>query len=411
MPSPIESPVSVASLTETIKFLLEDNDLLRQVWVIGEVSSINPHRSGLFFGLQDPQSKALINCVVWSSQLLRLSTEPHRGEQVIVLGSVKLYPGQGRYQLTVWQCLPAGEGLRALRYRQLRDRLSAAGLFDPERKRALPRHPQTVAVVTSANGAAWGDIQRSLGRRYPGLRVLLSPALVQGEQAAAAIVRAIAAVQRDGRAEVLILARGGGATEDLTCFDTEEVVRAIADCPMPVITGIGHERDESLADLAADVCAHTPTAAAELAVPRWVDLYQEHGIRLQVLRQLVTQQLQAQQTGLEELRSRLNRARPDQRLAQEQQRLRWLQRQLIQVVRSRLGQVQNHQELLREKLISLDPTAVLQRGYAVIRAEGQIVRTSQTVHLGQTVQIQLGQGQLTAQITQIAAGSAPRSPD
>jgi exodeoxyribonuclease VII large subunit len=197
----------------------------------------------------------------------------------------------------------------------------------------------------------------------------------------------------------------------LTCFDTEEVVRAIADCPMPVITGIGHERDESLADLAADVCAHTPTAAAELAVPRWVDLYQEHGIRLQVLRQLVTQQLQAQQTGLEELRSRLNRARPDQRLAQEQQRLRWLQRQLIQVVRSRLGQVQNHQELLREKLISLDPTAVLQRGYAVIRAEGQIVRTSQTVHLGQTVQIQLGQGQLTAQITQIAAGSAPRSPD
>jgi exodeoxyribonuclease VII large subunit len=411
MSSPIESPISVASLTETIKFLLEDNDLLRQVWVIGEVSSLNPHRSGLFFGLQDPQSKALINCVVWSSQMLRLSTEPRKGEQVIVLGSIKLYPAQGRYQLTVWQCLAAGEGLRALRYRQLRERLTAAGLFDPECKQALPRHPQAVAVVTSANGAAWGDIQRSLSRRYPGLRVLLSPALVQGEQAAASIVRAIATVQQDGRAEVLILARGGGAREDLTCFDTEEVVRAIADCPIPVITGIGHERDESLADLAADACAHTPTAAAELAVPRWTDLYQEHSARVQVLRHLVSQRLQEQQTHLEALRARLHRARPEQRLAQEQQRLQWLQRQLTQIVRSRLGQAQQRQELLREKLISLDPTAVLRRGYAVVRAESEIVRTSQDVHLGQTVQIQLGRGELTAQITQIPTRAEPASPD
>ena len=204
------APISVGGITAYIQELLEQDGQLRQVWITGEVSSTNHHRKGLFFTLTDPQDKAAISCVAWHGQLEKLAQVPVMGEQVIVLGSIRLYPVRGQYQLTVWQSLPAGSGLLALRYRQLRGFLAAEGLFDLERKKPLPLHPQTVAVVTSASAAAWGDMQKTLGQRYPGLQVLFSPAIVQGEQAPASIVKGIERVEKDGRAEVLILARGGG---------------------------------------------------------------------------------------------------------------------------------------------------------------------------------------------------------
>jgi exodeoxyribonuclease VII large subunit len=392
----LDAALSVAGLTDYIQLLLETDDHLRQVWVVGEVSSTSPHRSGLFFGLQDPDSKALINCVVWQSQMAKLAATPQKGEQIVVLGSLKLYPGQGRYQLTVWQCLPAGEGLRSLRYRQLKQRLETEGLFDPEVKQSLPTHPQTIAVVTSANAAAWGDIQKTLSHRYPGLKVLLSPAIVQGDQAPKSIAQAIDRVVQDGRAEVLILARGGGATEDLACFNEEIVVRAIAVCPIPVITGIGHERDESLTDLVADVCAHTPTAAAERSVPALSDLYDAHRDRVYWLQTTVRQRLRQEAETLENLHERLLRVKPDRLLAQEKQKLQWLEQRLIQTVKIQLQQAQKHQELLREKAASLDPSAVLQRGYAVVRSQGQIVRKAQDVEVGATIEVQLGTGKIRA---------------
>ena len=182
------------------------------------------------------------------------------------------------------QVLPLGEGLQALRLQRLKQRLSAEGLFDLERKQALPTHPQTIAVVTSATAAAWGDIQKTLLSRYPGVLVLLSPATFQGETAPNSIERAIERVIIDGRAEVLILARGGGATEDLSCFNSEIVVRAIAECPIPIVIGIGHERDESLADLAADIRATTPTAAAMIVVPDLEDLVDDRLDRIDRVR-------------------------------------------------------------------------------------------------------------------------------
>ncbi len=281
--APELAPISVSGITAYIQELLEQDGQLRQVWITGEVSSTNRHRRGLFFTLTDPQDNAAISCVAWNGQWEKLAQVPVMGEQVIVLGSIRLYPGRGQYQLTVWQSLPAGEGLLALRYRQLRDRLAAEGLFAPERKKPLPSHPQIVAVVTSQTAAAWGDMQKTLEQRYPGLHVLFSPATVQGEQAAASIVKAIERVEKDGRAEVLILARGGGATEELACFNDERVVRAIASSSIPVVTGIGHQRDESLADLVADVYAHTPTAAAEQVVPELSSFYVEHRERLKAM--------------------------------------------------------------------------------------------------------------------------------
>ena len=394
--------LSVEGLTDYIKALLEEDDQLRKVWVTGEISSANQRPSGCFFTLQDPKGKASISCIVWRNLIGQLTTLPDVGEQVTVLGQIRLYAQRGSYQLVVWQILPAGEGLRALRHRQLRDRLAAEGLFAPERKRPLPSYAQTLAVVTSAQAAAWGDIQRTLRQRHPGLQVLLSAATVQGEQAAESIAQAIDRVVRDGRAELLILSRGGGAVEDLDCFNDERVVRAIATCPIPVVAGIGHQRDESLADLAADVCAHTPTAAAEQAIPALTELYAEHHGRAAALLDQVSQYLLTAQDQTQLLRSRLQRLRLDRQIQQEIQSADWLKQKLVQSVMQRFQQANQHCQLLRHKLATLDPEAVLRRGYAVVRQEsGEITYAASELTMGQTVQVQFGQGEVKAQIIEV----------
>ncbi|MGB3787786.1 MAG: exodeoxyribonuclease VII large subunit [Phormidesmis sp.] len=393
-----ELTIGVAGLSDYLKLLLEDDDQLRHLWVVGEVSSANSHRQGCFFTLREPDGSAAISCVVWKSQLSRLTTLPKVGEQVSVLGQIRLYPKRGSYQLTVWQVLPAGEGLQALRYRQLKARLAAEGLFDRARKRALPAYPQTLAVVTSTQAAAWGDIQRTLAQRSPGLKVLLSPATVQGSQAPASIAKAIARVARDGRADVLILARGGGAVEDLACFDDERVVMAIATSPIPVVTGIGHQRDESLADLVADACAHTPTAAAEQVAPSLDELYQEQVNHLQRLGQVVATRLQMAQEQVRSLESRLQRQRVDRQLAQHQKLLKWQTRQLISAVSQRLQRAQHQHQLLQEKLATLDPEAVLKRGYALVKREGQIATSAEQLPPGTEIEIQLSKGQIKATV-------------
>lgn len=397
-----DTALSVAGLTAYIQALLEHDRTLRQVWVTGEVSSTNHHRRGLFFTLQDPDTKAAISCVIWSSQLEKLVQMPIQGEQLIVLGSIRLYPQRGQYQLTVWQTLPAGEGLQALRYRQLRNRLEAEGLFGLERKRSLPTHPQVIAVVTSPSAAAWGDIQKTLKERYPGLRVLFSPALVQGEQAPASIVAAIERVAQDNRAQVLILARGGGAVEELACFNDERVVRAIANCAIPVITGIGHQRDESLADLVADACVHTPTAAAEQVVPQLSELYTEHQQRIVTLHEAVFQRSQIAYNQVLRLRNRLRRLRLDQQITKEKQLLTWKRQQLLQITNQRFQSASQHCQLLREKLATLDPKAVLKRGYALVRQEdGAIARCANDLAQGQDLLVQLSQGKVKVKITEI----------
>jgi exodeoxyribonuclease VII large subunit len=398
----LDTALSVFGLTDYIRLLLEQDEQLRQVWVTGEVSSTNNHRSGLFFTLQDPDRPAGIKCVVWNSQLPKLAQIPIPGEQIIILGSIRLYPQRGEYQLSVWQILPAGVGLQALRYQQLKNRLLAEGLFDAQRKRSLPIHPQTIAVVTSPTAAAWGDIQKTLKQRYPGLHVLFSPATVQGEQAPESIVKAIERVDSDGRAEVLILSRGGGAVEELACFNDERVVRSLASCSIPVITGIGHQRDESLADLVADVCVHTPTAAAERVVPALLELYTEHRQRVVALHEAVHDFGENAENKLQVLRNRLQRLRLDRQVEQEARQLSWKRQQLLQVTMGRSQQATQHLELLRQKLATLDPKAVLQRGYAVVRREdGAIARTAGELEVGQDLVIQLGQGEVKVKVMEL----------
>lgn len=397
-----KTALSVSGLTSYIQLLLEEDVQLQQIWVLGEVSSVSPHGSGLFFTLQDPDVKATIKGVIWRSQQTKMIALPRKGELILVLGGIRLYPTRGQYQLMVWQCLPAGEGLLALRFQQLRQRLEAEGLFEHQRKRSLPAHPQTIAIVTSPQAAAWGDVQRTLKSLYPGLNVLLSPAQVQGELAPTSIVRAIQRVERDGRAEVVILTRGGGAREDLTCFNDERVVRSISECSIPVITGIGHQRDESLADLVADVCAHTPTAAAAHAVPSLAQLWEDYQARRGIVQQLVNDRLEAEHLRLQQLQLRLHRQSPDRQLQQKVQSLQRLHQRLMLSTRQQLRQAQQHCQLLRQTLTSLDPEAVIRRGYAVVRQEnGTIVREANTLNLGETIHLQIAHGQIEAQVTKL----------
>ncbi len=398
----LETTLSVASLTDYIQELLESDEQLRRAWVIGEVSSTSKHRSGIFFTLQDPDTKASIKCVIWQSKISKLVQLPQSGEQLIVLGSIRIYPQRGEYQLTVWQALPGGEGFQSLRYNQLRNRLAAEGLFAAQRKRNLPIHPQIIAVVTSPQAAAWGDIQQTLYYRYPGLKVLLSPAQVQGETAPESIVKAIERVERDGRAELLIISRGGGATEDLACFNDERVVRAIANCSIPVLTGIGHERDESLADLAADVSVHTPTAVAATAVPELSTLIAQHQERKRALCQGITQVLAKSRHRLDYLTERLQRVPLDRKLQVQKNAIAILRQELIKSTSRRLSQGHQECEFLRQKLATLDPNNVLKRGYAVVRGnDGTILRSVSGLVVGEELQVKLGEGEVMVKVVEI----------
>lgn len=376
-----DKALSVARLTSYLQDLLVGDRRLQSLWVTGEVASVSEHPSGTYFTLCDADKSAAIRCVVWKSQRLNLLQKPTKGAQLLVLGSLRVYKTRGEYQLNVSQSLPAGEGLQALRLEQLRSRLDAEGLFSPANKRPLPAHPKIVAVVTSDTSAAWGDIQRTLTQRYPRLQVLLSPTAVQGESAPAEIVRAIARVELDGRAEVIVLGRGGGAAEDLACFNDERVVRAIGNCAIPIITGIGHERDESLADLVADKRAHTPTAAAEQAVPNLADIYFQHRQRVVNLAQVVRSRLQKEEKHLQLLQNRLKR---------------------LPVTSRTLQQATGKLEVLQQKLSALNPAAVLERGYAAaIQSDGTIVRSTEGLVLGEELTLKLSRGVVKVKIVEI----------
>jgi exodeoxyribonuclease VII large subunit len=401
--------VSVAGLTDYLKALIEEDEQLTAIAVFGEVSSANQSGSGLFFTLRDPDSDAKLNAVLWRYLMAQQPVLPQTGQQILVLGKLQVYAPRSDYKIIADRILPLGDGLQALKQQQLRDRLRAEGLFDADRKRPLPSHPQTIGVISSPQAAGWGDIQRTIAQCYPGLQILFSPAIVQGDLAPASIVQAFARLKADGRSQVVILARGGGSKEDLAAFDDERIVRAIVESPVPVVTGIGHQRDESLADLVADWCAHTPTAAAERVVPNVADLMSD----LQQQRSRLSRSCQIQ---LDRQRQRLDRVNADsiarqmqQRLDREHTRLRSASDRVQFALRTRLDREQRQCEALRDRLAAIDPRAVLRRGYAVVRdPAGSIVRSAQTVTPGDRLVVQLGDGVVQVDVVAINANSSKR---
>ncbi|HVA85916.1 MAG TPA: exodeoxyribonuclease VII large subunit, partial [Candidatus Saccharimonadales bacterium] len=274
--------LSVSDVTRAVKDALKADERMRDVWVEGEVGRVTVSSAGHgYFSLQDERSQ--LACVFFRDDRLASPFQPQSGLRVVARGRVDVFDAQGVYQLYVASLQPAGFGDLALRFEALKAKLSSEGLFDSARKRPLPVRPPIVAVVTSASGAVWHDIRQVMTRRWPLTRVLLSPCLVQGDPAPASIVAALDRVARwiersgrpGGREDspgVTILARGGGSLEDLWPFNDESVVRAVVRHPVPVVCGVGHEVDVTLADFAADVRAPTPSAAAELVTPDRIDV-------------------------------------------------------------------------------------------------------------------------------------------
>ncbi len=401
-PKPAPRILRVTDLNRRVRTLLDGDPALADVWVEGEVSQPSYPPSGhCFFTLKDAASQ--VKAVLFREELARATVRPEHGMQVICHGKVRAYEPQGTYQVHVESITPVGAGDLHQQYEALRTKLAAEGLFDEGRKRALPRWPRRIGVVTSPVGVVWRDIGNVMLRRYPIGELVLSPTIVQGPTAAGAIVRALDRLYTVG-VDLVILARGGGSLEDLWSFNDELVVRAVVASPVPVVVGVGHESDVTLADFAADLRAPTPSAAAELAVP---DLTTFPAI-LDRLRDRASASLLGRLADRRSFLAQENRAlgrlRPD--TAAARQRAAELLDRGHRALGARAAREMAALTGLGDALRALSPAATLERGYAVARlADGSIVRDPRQAALGEPLEVIVARGTLSTRVEAIADGN------
>jgi exodeoxyribonuclease VII large subunit len=404
------------------------------VAVRGELSGFSRASSGhCYFTLKDSNGgNAGLRCAMFRRAAMMLAFNPQDGQQVELRGRLAVYEARGELQMVVESMQRVGAGSLYEEFLRLKARLEAEGLFDSARKRALPPFPRKLVVVTSASGAAIHDVLTTLARRAPHVAVVLVPTLVQGAQAPEAIVRALAQANSLQDGELILLCRGGGLLEDLWSFNDERVVRAVRSSRLPVVCGVGHETDITLADLAADLRAPTPTAAAELAAPERDGLLQGLKLRAELLERRVHRRLDSAEQTLDTLALRLHR--PAQRLRIEQGRLETLAQRhraaLVRAVeRQRLALDHRKQRLLQAargvhgrhndrlqaqgaRLAALDPRRVLARGYAWVETEdGQAIVSAHALLPGQTMRAVWADGRATARVTEVQVDPDTRPPD
>jgi exodeoxyribonuclease VII large subunit len=435
--------LSVSELTARIRTLLEERFV--ETWVEGEISNCRVWNTGhMYFTLKDTQAQ--IKAVMFRSAMRYLRFKPQDGLRVVARGRVSVYDPKGEYQIVCEHLEPEGLGARQLAFDQLKERLAREGLFDPRRKRSLPALPRKIGVVTSLDGAAVRDIIKVLRRRYANAHIVIRPARVQGEGAALEIARAVAAIGRVKGVDVVIVGRGGGSIEDLWAFNEEVVARAIAGCPVPTISAVGHETDVTIADFVADMRAPTPSAAAEMVVARKDDFcahIERLAHRLHTVMQGRLHRLRARLGAVE---SRPGYARFAMRVSMRGRRADDFAHQLLRALRQRLGRQERAYQTLRfalerfdvrrrvgairtrlvaadgrlkssadrrvhaadarlrgaaARLDSLSPLAVLARGYAVCWNEDRtaIVRDASTVARGERVHVTLERGELDCAVT------------
>jgi exodeoxyribonuclease VII large subunit len=390
--------LTVRELTGYIKRLLENDTRLSSVWVRGEISNFKWHTSGhIYFTLKDDVSQ--LKCVMFRSAAQRLRFKPDNGMQVLLYGNVTVYERDGAYQLYAQEMEPAGVGALHLQYEQLKQRLEAEGLFDPELKRRLPALPRRIGIVTAPTGAAVRDMITISKRRFPGVRLLLAPALVQGAEAPASLIRALTRVAAEPEIDVVIIGRGGGSLEDLWAFNDEALARAIRNCPVPVVSAVGHETDFTIADFAADLRAPTPSAAAELVVPSRLELQAAvDGLRLRLV-QVTRRLVERKRLRLKALADRPVLQRPQGRLLQDRQRLDDLVRRLGFAGGRRIERSRQRLAGLAGRLDALSPLSVLARGYSITRSEaGAVLKDSRQVAAGDAVSVMLHRGTLQCRV-------------
>jgi exodeoxyribonuclease VII large subunit len=388
--------LTVAQLVRQIKDVVERDDVLRDLWVRGEISNFTQSAAGhLYFTLKDRDTA--IKCVMWRADAARVFRLPQSGDAIEVHGRVSLYEARGDVQLYVDEIKLTGAGALWQEFERLKTRLEAEGLFAPEHKRALPEFPRVIGVVTSRDGAVWRDIRNVLARRYPLAELLLAPTLVQGDAAPPMIVGAIQVINEFG-IDVLIVARGGGSIEDLWAFNDERVARAIYASRVPVISAVGHETDFTIADFVADVRAPTPSAAAELVAPDARELRGNLQAAQQQLTSIATNQLDERRARLVQIAYALKRNSPQARLANDRQRVDDLSRrlgvrarQLIALRREMLNGAARH-------LAALNPDATLARGYAIVREKrtGRVVKSKSQVAGRAAIRVRVSDGEFDA---------------
>lgn len=389
---------SVSRLNREVRLLIESG--LPALWLEGEVSNLARPASGhVYFSLKD--ESAQVRCALWRAAALRLSFVPRNGMQLLVRARVTVYEPRGEYQLTIEHAEEAGEGALRRRFEALKARLRDEGLFDEAAKRPLPRLPKTIGVITSPSGAAIRDIIHVLGRRFPSVPVIIYPVPVQGEGAAAKIAAALALASRRAECDVLILARGGGSLEDLWSFNEEIVARAIRASAIPVISGVGHEVDFTIADFAADRRAPTPSGAAEIAVPDAAEWLARVEKDARLLRAAMARHLAALGQRLDWQQRRLALAHPGNRLRQHAQRLDELERRLGAAFERRLQTVRARLEAAMRMLHTVSPLATLERGYAIATraADGTVLTDAGQVAPGDGIELRLARGALAARVT------------
>ena len=400
--------LSVSELNTAIRSTLQGQ--FGRVWVSGEISDLSRPQSGhIYMSLKDGESQ--IRAVAWRSVASRLQFDLDDGLEVVCEGYVDVYPPRGSYQLTVRKIQPLGLGALQLALIQLRDKLTAEGLFDPARKKPLPGIPQRVAVVTSPTGAAIRDFLEVIRRRWPILDVTVVPTRVQGAEATAEIVGAIETAQSLDP-DVVVVTRGGGSLEDLWCFNDEPVIRAIDQCRVPVVSAIGHEIDVTLCDLVADVRALTPTEAAERIVPDRTEVLASLKSTQQRLRAITLNRLETYRSHVAGLAARPCLARPMDLVLDRNRMVDDAQQRLDRGIRSRLEGAQQSMTRSAGKLESLSPLAVLARGYSVTQraSDGTIIREASEISPGDQMVSRIQHAEIVSNVESVTnlATSSPQ---
>lgn len=411
--------LTVGELTEHISDLM--SRVFPDVWVTGEISGAKLSTAGhWYFNLKE--GGAQIRCACFRMQAMRLRVKPQDGLAVVVRGRVEVYAARGEYQLVIETIQARGAGTLQAAFEALKQKLSAEGLFDPERKRELPKFPHRIGIVTSAQGAVVHDLVKILRRRHSGLHVRIYPALVQGEGSVEQVTRGIRYFAAGGWAEVLIVARGGGSLEDLWTFNEERVARAIAGSMIPVVSAIGHQTDFTIADFVSDLRAPTPSAAAELVTQHWIevanklDTAHRHLLRgMQLI--LMTARERSQRRGkdrlqvilrrrinqrsqrLDELDARLARQDVRRKFHEAKLRLERLDTAALHAIRKYVTRLRPKVESLEASVRHLSPLRVLERGYAILESPHGIVRSANSVAEGDPLKVRVADGEFKAVVT------------
>jgi exodeoxyribonuclease VII large subunit len=389
---------SVSELTAYIREIFDIDFRLQDVFVAGELSNFTRARSGhLYFTLKD--ERAQLKCVMWRNMADQLRFYPEDGDAIVAQGRVSVYEAGGSYQLYVESIEPVGRGDLAKAFEQLKEDLAVQGLFDAIHKRPIPEYPNKIGIVTSADAAALQDILNVLRRRWPQVSVLIAPTLVQGLEAPAKIIQALQWLDGRNDIDTIIIARGGGSMEDLWAFNDESLARAIFAAEHPIVTGIGHEIDFTIADFVADLRAPTPSAAAELTVPEQAEaLTYIAGLEV-TLTKLTESILRERRSELNSLRRTLRHLSPRTALDNSRQQLDWLLNRADQAMGGLLDAHLGRLSVAWARLEAVSPKATLARGYAIVRKkEGRIVRSIDDVSVGDILNVQVADGKFDAKV-------------